>query len=83
MSQFIALIIGMIAGFGLAYVFHLKVQAAIDTIKNDFTNIHVRISANEVKAEQAIATAEKAKAQIQDAVAKSATIIAESATVAK
>jgi hypothetical protein len=83
MSQFIALIIGMIFGFGLAYAFHLKVQSAIDTIKNDFTNIHVRISANEVKAEQAIATAEKAKAQIQDSVSKSATIIAESATVAK
>ena len=49
MSQFIALIIGMGVGFALAYFYHLKVQEAIDTIKADFTNIHVRISQVETK----------------------------------
>jgi outer membrane murein-binding lipoprotein Lpp len=63
MATFIALIIGMGVGFGLAYVFHLKVQQAIDTIKSDFTNIHVRISQVETKTD---AVAAQVKAAVAD-----------------
>lgn len=70
MSQLIALVLGMIAGFGLAYVFHLKVQQAIDVIKGDFTNIHVRISQVETKtdavAAQVKASADAVKAAASD-----------------
>lgn len=65
MATFIALIIGMGVGFSLAYVFHLKVQQVIDTIKSDFTNIHVRISQVETKTDAVAAQVKADAAQVK------------------
>jgi hypothetical protein len=61
----VALLVGMGAGFTLAYLYHLKVQAAIDIIKGDFLKIHVRISQVETKTDAVAAEAKSIVSKVE------------------